>query len=146
MNNKEKAGSLAKRLQYLRKLQGWSQAQLAEISGVDISTIQKLEVGISSGREITRQKLADALNTSVAYLVYGEGEPNFTHLFEDKSTSSTSARRMGLDESRKELIERVMEDEYLKESDKEMLVLIIHNRYREAEAASKEKSVSDSKE
>ncbi|HEX2916313.1 MAG TPA: helix-turn-helix transcriptional regulator [Chloroflexia bacterium] len=139
MNNKEKAGNLAKRLQYLRKLRGWSQSQLAEVSGVDISTIQKLEIGISSGREITRQKLAGALGTNVAYLVYGEGEPNLTPLFDDKFSSSSSAGRMGLNESRKKLIERVMEDLYLKESDKEMLVLIIHNRYREAEAALKEK-------
>ncbi|HEX2913575.1 MAG TPA: helix-turn-helix transcriptional regulator [Chloroflexia bacterium] len=143
MRKKEQVENLASRLQYLRKLRGLSQAQLAEVSGVDISTIQKLESGISSGREITRQKLAEALQTSVAYLVYGEGKPDLSPPFEGGTHSGSTGKKMGLDESRKELIERVMEDPYLKDSDKEMLVLIIHNRYREAEASFKEKATEN---
>ena len=65
------------RLQELRKSKGLTQFQLAQQSGVGVSTLQKIESGFSNIRGIRLHhaiKLAQALNTTVADLAGEEQE------------------------------------------------------------------------
>lgn len=65
---------LANRLSELRKATGMTQAQLSRVSGVNLTTLQKLENGtnrlLGARTEITL-KLAKALNVTVEHLVSG---------------------------------------------------------------------------
>lgn len=61
---------LSENLAYLRKKQGLRQAQLAELAGVQPTTISNYEKGISSPDLETLGRIKDALQVSVDDLVY----------------------------------------------------------------------------
>ncbi len=72
-------GSLGERVKLLRKEKGWTQADLATEAGVTYQNIQHCEHNkISMPRYI--KELADALGTSIQYLVDGEVEPNVVRI------------------------------------------------------------------
>lgn len=62
------------RTQVLREKRGWSRVELARKAGVSLSAIDKLERGETQPRRQTMRKLAEALETSAGYLMYGEEE------------------------------------------------------------------------
>lgn len=61
--------SLSKNLVYQRKLKGYSQEKLAELSGVTVRTIQRIERGDVNSHMNTLKLLADALEIDVQALL-----------------------------------------------------------------------------
>lgn len=63
---------LASRVKDLRETKlKISQEKLAELAGIALPTLQKIEQGAQFGRSDTHKKLAHALGVTVSYLVYG---------------------------------------------------------------------------
>lgn len=65
---------LAHRLIKARSGHGWSQAELAEVSGVAAAQISRYEAGRSKPRSEIVAKLAKALAVRFDWLAYGRGE------------------------------------------------------------------------
>ena len=65
----QKGVTLISKLAQVRKAQGLSQAQLAEISGVHRVTIARIETWEISPNIRTLEKLADALRVTVTELI-----------------------------------------------------------------------------
>lgn len=65
------ATTLAERLRSKRKQKGWTQKQLAEMTGSNQAAIQKIENG-KSLRPRNVLKLAEALQVSPAWLQFGD--------------------------------------------------------------------------
>ena len=65
------ATTVAERLRSKRKEKGWTQKQLAEITGSNQAAIQKIENG-KSLRPRNLLKLAEALQVTPAWLQFGE--------------------------------------------------------------------------
>ncbi|WP_224995281.1 helix-turn-helix domain-containing protein [Cesiribacter sp. SM1] len=61
--------SLSKNLIYQRKLKGYSQEKLAELSGVTVRTIQRIERGDVNSHMNTLKLLADALEVDIQALL-----------------------------------------------------------------------------
>jgi transcriptional regulator with XRE-family HTH domain len=67
--------TLGGRVRWMRKSKGWTQTDLATMCGVTYQNIQNCETNsIKMPRYIN--EIADALDTSIEYLVKGEKEPN----------------------------------------------------------------------
>jgi transcriptional regulator with XRE-family HTH domain len=64
---------VAARVRWLRAEHGWTQAELAEKSGLKPRTVQKIEAG-GNGRERTYVLLARALDVPLAQLLNGKEE------------------------------------------------------------------------
>lgn len=62
-------GSLPSKLQYVRKLKNISQKQLANMAGISPGLVAQLELGKVNASLKTVNKLAEALNVSVCYLI-----------------------------------------------------------------------------
>lgn len=67
--------ALAQRIIKARSGHGWSQADLAEVSGVAAAQISRYEQGRNTPRPAVVAKLAKALAVSFEWLAYGTGEP-----------------------------------------------------------------------
>lgn len=67
--------AIAQRLIKARSGHGWSQADLAEVSGIAPPQISRYEQGKNLPRPAVVAKLAKALAVSFEWLAYGEGEP-----------------------------------------------------------------------
>lgn len=65
---------LSQRLIKARSGHGWSQADLAEVSGVAAAQISRYEQGRSKPRTEVTAKLAKALAVSFEWLAYGRGQ------------------------------------------------------------------------
>ena len=79
--------TLGQRVKLLRKQKGWTQADLATEAGVTYQNIQHCEHDkIAMPRYI--KELADALGTSIQYLVDGEVEPNVVRIHQHISILS----------------------------------------------------------
>ena len=65
---------LAQRLIKARSGHGWSQADLAEVSGVAAAQISRYEAGRSKPRSEVVAKLAKSLAVRFEWLAYGQGE------------------------------------------------------------------------
>jgi transcriptional regulator with XRE-family HTH domain len=65
-----------KQVKAARALTGWSQAQLAEASGVSIPTVKRLEAGEGDlgGRQATTDRLVEALETAGVIFLDENGE------------------------------------------------------------------------
>lgn len=68
--------SLSKNLVYQRKLKGYSQEKLAELSGVTVRTIQRIERGEVNSHMNTLKLLADALEIDMEALLPLENPKN----------------------------------------------------------------------
>jgi transcriptional regulator with XRE-family HTH domain len=73
-------------VQKLRLKRGWSQQQLADLSGVSVRTIQRLERGQPASTE-TLKSLASVFETDFSTL---QAEPDMTHSDPDSKSISTS--------------------------------------------------------
>lgn len=71
MNNGKTIGENIRRL---RELRGWSQVQLAELSGMAGPTINRIENGVRTPRSDTLSKIAIALDVSLDDLTSKTGE------------------------------------------------------------------------
>ncbi len=66
---------LSIRIQELREVKGWSQAELARRSGVSQSTISRLEAGTTPSIDLNNlEKLASALRCDPGYLIVKKGK------------------------------------------------------------------------
>ncbi len=63
---------MEKQIQQLRKERGLSQEALADLAGLSIRTVQRLEAGVSKPRAFTVKTLADALQVEVEELTEAE--------------------------------------------------------------------------
>lgn len=63
---------MEKQIQQLRKEQGLSQEALADLAGLSIRTVQRLEAGVSKPRAFTIRALAEALQVEVNVLTESE--------------------------------------------------------------------------
>jgi len=77
--NKHLAGYLSKKIIKLRKSVGWSQSELARKTGVTSAAINLIEKGNRIPSLIVCQKIAEALNVSIAELT-GRQIPSSTDL------------------------------------------------------------------
>ncbi len=68
--------TLSKNLVYQRKLKGYSQEKLAELSGVTVRTIQRIEHGDVNAHMNTLKLLADALQVNLQELLPLENPKN----------------------------------------------------------------------
>lgn len=66
---------LGKHVKALREAKGWSKAELARRSGLNLQTVFRIEHGVSQGGWLSRKKIAQALGITVAELGYQEEEP-----------------------------------------------------------------------
>lgn len=66
--------ALAQRIIKARSGHGWSQAELAEVSGIAAAQISRYEQGKNIPRPNVIAKLAKAMAVSFEWLAYGEGE------------------------------------------------------------------------
>jgi transcriptional regulator with XRE-family HTH domain len=74
--------TLGGRVRWMRKSKGWSQTDLANMCGVTYQNIQNCEMNaIKMPRYI--KEIANALDTSIEYLVKGETQPNVVHVPEN---------------------------------------------------------------
>jgi transcriptional regulator with XRE-family HTH domain len=68
---KEMAQTFGERLRYLRRQRGWSQRHFAAAAGVNVATLNALELGTRSGKRVAveiAQRLARTLGVSLDYL------------------------------------------------------------------------------
>jgi transcriptional regulator with XRE-family HTH domain len=68
--------TIGDRIKSLRRQKRYSQQKLADLAGLDLSTIRKLESNDRHGKPDTHQKVAEVLGVSVSFLVYGNEEPD----------------------------------------------------------------------
>ena len=64
---------MEKRIQQLRKDKGLSQEALADLAGLSIRTVQRIEAGVSKPRAFTLQALATALQVEIIELSEPDG-------------------------------------------------------------------------
>jgi transcriptional regulator with XRE-family HTH domain len=64
--------SISERMKWTRKLFGWLQADLADVSGVGLHTIRRIEQGDFEPRLETVRRLAEALYVREGWLAFGE--------------------------------------------------------------------------
>lgn len=87
--------TLGKRIQEARKNRGITQKQLAEILGTATGTVQQYELDKRQPRMTQLQKIAAALNISVAELL-GHEKGSLAHFFETGDKESAWRRQMNL--------------------------------------------------
>jgi transcriptional regulator with XRE-family HTH domain len=64
--------TLAKRIKALRRERGWTQQSLADMAGVHVSTVTRLELGTRKGQHIgTVRSLSKALGVTLDFLLFG---------------------------------------------------------------------------
>lgn len=68
--------SIGKRISHIRKERGYTQEQLAESAGISIQFISDIENNKKNMTVNTLKKIADTLNITTDYIIYGREEPN----------------------------------------------------------------------
>lgn len=122
---------MGEQIKRLRRIKGWSQADMAERSGVDRTTISEVEAGKRDASPATIRKLAVALGVPVAEL-FKEPIDRFTVAFQQIEDGWYFARCMEvpeaftqgetLEEARENIrdaIELILED-HREEAEKEL--------------------------
>lgn len=66
--------TIGERIRKLREAHGWSQVQLADLSGLAGPTVNRIENGQRSGRGDTLKKIADALGVTLDTLLSEDEE------------------------------------------------------------------------
>lgn len=72
--NSQRVSSLPNKLQYMRKLRGFSQKELAAKADISAGLVAQLELGKVNASLKTVYKLAEALGVSVCYLIMDQSE------------------------------------------------------------------------
>ena len=79
---------IGEQIQKLRKENNWNQSQLAEKIGVSLTQLQRYEnKGVQPPADILK-KLADAFNTSIDFIVYGDSEQKAQQAIKDNELLS----------------------------------------------------------
>ena len=64
---------VGKKIRAFREFRGYSQIQLAELSGINVGTIRKYELGIRNPKPDQLEKIATALGLNVIVFLVLEG-------------------------------------------------------------------------
>jgi len=111
--NSQKTSSLPTKLQYIRKLKSLSQKDLAQKAGVSPGLVAQLELGKVNASLKTVNKLADALNISVCYLIMDQQEidgvmagisPTLRNMLQDPKIQAVIGSICTLDEDQLKLV------------------------------------------
>ncbi len=111
--NSQKTSSLPTKLQYIRKLKNLSQKELAQKAGVSPGLVAQLELGKVNASLKTVNKLAEALNVSVCYLIMDQQEidgvmagisPTLRNMLQDPKIQATIGSICTLDEDQLKLV------------------------------------------
>jgi len=106
---------VGKQIQELRKKNNWNQSQLAEKIGVSLTQLQRYEnKGVQPPADILK-KLADAFNTSIDFLVYGDSEQKAQQSIKDNELLSQFKAVEQLDSKDKSTIKDII-DAFIKRS------------------------------
>ncbi len=68
--------SIGNRISYIRKARGYTQEKLAELANISIQFLSDIENNKKGMTVTTLKNIADSLNVSTDYLIYGREEPN----------------------------------------------------------------------
>jgi transcriptional regulator with XRE-family HTH domain len=99
---------LGKRIQELRKQAGLSQTELANKIGVSYPQMSRYEVkGVQPPADVLK-KLADALNTSVDYLISGDTEEKAKATLKDSKLLNLFKAVEGMNEEDKTVITKLI--------------------------------------
>ena len=106
---------VGEQIQELRKGDGLSQAQLAENIGISLTQLQRYEnKGVQPPADVLK-KLADTLNTSIDYLVYGNAEQKAQQSIKDNELLSQFKAVEEMDGKDKSTIKDII-DAFIKRS------------------------------
>jgi transcriptional regulator with XRE-family HTH domain len=107
--------SVGTQIQKLRKENNLNQSQLAEKIGVSLTQLQRYEnKGVQPPADILK-KLADAFNTSIDFLVYGDSEQKAQQSIKDNELLSQFKAVEQLDSKDKSTIKDII-DAFIKRS------------------------------
>jgi len=110
----------AQRLKELRKKNGYSQRELAEVTGLHHSQYGRYERGGSKPYANTLTKIADALNVSVDYLLEGETQDAAIANMEDQELLKLFTEIEKLDSDVKDKVKYILEAVVTKNKIKEL--------------------------
>lgn len=68
--------SIGKRIAYIRKERGYTQEKLAELADISIQFLSDIENNKKSMTVTTLRKIADCLNVTTDYIIYGRESSN----------------------------------------------------------------------
>jgi transcriptional regulator with XRE-family HTH domain len=107
--------SVGTQIQKLRKENNLNQSQLAEKIGVSLTQLQRYEnKGVQPPADILK-KLADAFNTSIDFIVYGDSEQKAQQTIKDNELLSQFKAVEQLDSKDKSTIKDII-DAFIKRS------------------------------
>lgn len=98
---------LAQRMIKARSAHGWSQADLAKVSGIAAPQISRYELGKNVPRPPVIAKLASSLAVSFEWLAYGEGDPECGLQAPAQPSSQKLLGEMELTDEEHELLSRL---------------------------------------
>ena len=98
----------ANRFRRLRKQKSYSQAELGEIVGIHYTHIGRYERGLSRPTASTAKLLADALGTTVDYLMQGEMDDLAKSKLEDRELLGLFKEIESFGEGDKKVIKRLI--------------------------------------
>ena len=105
MVNEERLKGIGNRIKRVRKERGYSQEHLAELLGVSINTISNYENGKYSFDISRISEMADILDTTEEYLLYGQNNKMNIH-----STEMLIQKIMHMTDDEKSKLYRIIED------------------------------------
>jgi transcriptional regulator with XRE-family HTH domain len=100
--------SFSDRFRRLRKQKNYSQAELGEIVGIHYTHIGRYERGLSKPTASTAKLLADALGTTVDYLMHGEMDDIAKSKLEDRELLNLFKEIEGFPEQDRVVIKRLI--------------------------------------
>lgn len=68
--------TIGNRISYIRKERGYTQEKLAELAGISIQFLSDIENNKKNMTVKTLKNIADSLNITTDYIIYGEEESN----------------------------------------------------------------------
>ncbi|MBC7341129.1 MAG: helix-turn-helix transcriptional regulator [Clostridia bacterium] len=127
----------AERLRNHRKMKGWSQKKLGEITGLGTALISQYERQLSVPKIDTAERLADALGVSVDYLL---GRSNM-YLVESPRKVEQIGEAWG-----EEMIETLYRARHIPEQDRKVITDLIQRWVERTEQLDKSDNGKDDKE
>ena len=101
--------SLGKRLKLIRQNQSVSQIELAKLTDIHYTQICRYEKENIVPSIEALKKIADVLNVSIDYLVYGEEKHNTEKKIQDKTLLNLFSKVEEMDEKGKTLIKEIID-------------------------------------
>lgn len=101
--------TLAKRIQHLRKQKGWSQSELARRVKISYPQMSRYEVkGVQPPADVLK-RFADALGTSVDFLLYGDKDSKVKAALSDNDLLEQFKAIEQMDEQDKRIIKTLID-------------------------------------